>query len=231
MEKKDVSVFFDLDNTIFDFSKAETAALTRALTEFGINVTDELIRQYKINNKLCWEALERGEMTRHEVLVTRFQMLFDKYGISADAEAAQDRYENLLMFGHDLLPGAEEVLKALFIDYRLFIVSNGNIEVQNARLSASGISKYFENIFISEIIGVEKPSKLFFDRCFAQISGLNIERAIIIGDSLTSDIQGGINAGMKTCLFDPLGALSDSSMPDYRVSSLVEIPALLSIIF
>ena len=130
------------------------------------------------------------------------------------------------------MPGAEELLEALYGKYPLYIVSNGNLSVQEGRIASSGIAKYFGEIFISQQIGFDKPRKEFFDACFARIPGFDRERSIIVGDSLTSDIRGGINAGIKTCWYNPRGkAAREDIRPDYSIAELNELPGLLSEIF
>ena len=137
-------------------------------------------------------------------------------------------YENYLSQGHFFLPGAEKLLDELFGRYDMYIVSNGSAVVQEGRLKSSGIGKYFKDIFISEILGCDKPSKAFFDICFSRIPDFDRDKAIIIGDSLTSDIRGGINAGIKTCWFNPKGLTPRKDIPaDYIVTSLEQLPALI----
>ena len=113
-----------------------------------------------------------------------------------------------------------------------YIVSNGNLSVQNGRIASAGIAGYFEEIFISQKIGFDKPRKEFFDACFARIPGFDRQRSIIVGDSLTSDIRGGINAGIKTCWYNPRGKAARADIrPDYCITALHELPGLLSRIF
>ena len=196
--REDIFVLMDLDDTILDFHKAEAVAIKKTFTQLGAEASPELISRYSQINQRQWERLELGEIDRHQVLTGRFEILFNELGMSLDGQEAQDLYEELLSIGHWFMPGAEELLKALYGKYRLFIVSNGTPVVQQGRLKSSGIGRYFEHIFISEEIGATKPEKRFFDICAASIPGFDRERAIIVGDSLTSDIRGGINAGIPT---------------------------------
>ena len=220
-------VLIDLDNTILNFDIAERNALTTAFLEYGIEPTEELLRRYSVINKRYWEMLERGEMSREKLLVGRFQELFDEIGCKVPAAEVQDRYEEVLSTGHWFMPGAEDMLEALCGKCRLFICSNGNAQVQDGRLASSGIEKYFEGIFISERIGYDKPDARYFDACFARIPDFTKERAIMIGDSLTSDIRGGVNAGIKTCWFNPKNEENRSGLkPDYEIRRLQQIPEL-----
>lgn len=231
-EKRPVFVFLDLDDTILDFHKAEAAALARTLEQMGIAPEEGTIRRYSQINARCWELLELGLMTRDQVKIGRFDKLFKELGVERSGFDAQQIYETLLGTGHYFMPGAEELLETLYGRYELYIVSNGNLSVQDSRIASAGISKYFNEIFISEKIGFDKPRKEFFDACFACIPGFDPQRAIIVGDSLTSDIRGGIHAGIKTCWFNPYGKPGrEDIVPDYRILALEELPKLLEKVF
>ncbi len=217
-------IFLDLDDTILDFHKAERIALSRALREMGIDVTEAILARYSEINRAQWELLQTGELTRPEVLVRRFRLLYEELGIEASAGRTQSVYEQYLSEGHYFLPGAEELLRELAArGCRLFLASNGNKNVQKGRLASAGIAPLFEGIFISEDIGAVKPERAYFDACFAAIPDLNKEEAIMLGDSLTSDILGGINAGIATCHYDPTGEVRREDIPpDYRITHLLE---------
>jgi 2-haloacid dehalogenase len=221
-------VLLDLDDTILDFHKAEDLALRDTLRTFGVEPTDELVALYSKINEAQWKLLEQGLLTRPEVKLRRFVLFFERLGVQADAEAARTYYEKRLGVGHIFLPGGYEMLERLFGKYRLFIVSNGTTAVQIPRLASAGIGRFFEKIFLSEEVGCVKPEKLFFDRCIEQIDGFDPTRAIILGDSLTSDVQGGINAGIRTCWFNPHGKTGDGAiLPDFEVRTHEEFEALL----
>ena len=222
------TIFLDLDDTIFDFHKAEALALAGMLNEIGVEPTEERINRYSEINAMQWKRLERGEITREVVLYERFRLFFLEYGIAEDPMTARHIYEKKLGTGHYFIDGAEDLLDALYGKYRLYLASNGTAAVQAGRIQSSGIERYFEEIFVSETIGHNKPSKEFFDFCFDKIGGIDKECAVIIGDSLSSDILGGKNAGIKTCLFNPKKkAVTGDIIPDFEVSSLSEIPSLL----
>ena len=221
-------LLLDLDDTILDFKKAEAVALDTTLREFGLEPTETVRSRYHLINKSFWEALERKEVTRQQVLVGRFRQLFDEMGIAADAEVISERYKENLGIGHYFLPGAEEAVKALSKEYDLYLMSNGTTTVQNSRLDSAGIRPYFKDIFISQQIGVNKPDREYFTRCFAKIEGFEPEKALIVGDSLTSDILGGINAGIATCWVNPAGAEPKPHIrPDYQIPSITELSKLL----
>lgn len=222
-------LFLDLDDTILDFKKAEHIAVRRAISEAGAEATDAVCERYSQINDLHWKALERGEMTREEVLVGRFAMLFEELGIPVDAAAVARNYERLLGIGHYYLPGAEATVKeVLFGKYRLFLASNGTASVQHGRMTSAGLYPYFEQVFVSQEIGHNKPSRAYFDGCFARIPDFDPAKAMIVGDSLTSDILGGINAGIQTCWVNPRHKTAPDHMkPDYEIECLAQLPELL----
>lgn len=225
-------VLLDLDDTLLDFHKAEHIAISRTFSHFGIEPEEALICRYSEINLAQWKRLERGEIDREQVLVGRFELLFNELGLDCSSREAKSTYENFLSQGHYFIPGAEELLEELHGKYRLFICSNGTAVVQEGRLRSAGIGPYFEEIFISEEIGYNKPSPDFFGRCFEKIPDFCRERAVMIGDSLTSDILGGINAGIKTCWFNPHGRPGrEDIVPDYVISQLNQVPALLRKLF
>ena len=221
-------LFLDLDDTILDFHKAERLAISRTFRSFGLEPTDQVLERYHVINRQHWERLERGELTRDQVLTGRFQMLFEELGIPAQPQAIAKGYEHNLGLGHYFLPGAKEALDTLRGRYRLFLASNGTASVQHSRLTSAGLYPYFEEVFVSQALGANKPSRAFFDACAARIPGYDPRKALMVGDSLTSDILGGINAGMKTCWVCPRGAQGRPDIvPDYRIEALSQLPELL----
>lgn len=223
------NVLFDLDDTLFDFHKAEKIALTKTLVRFGIDPTEETLALYSTINATHWKRLELGEISREEVKVGRYRELFKTIGVECDPVKATAYYESMLAIGHYFMPGAPELLEELYRKYRLYIVSNGTAKVQEGRIGSSGIAKYMDGIFISQILGANKPDKQFFDICFAEIPDFSLSETVIIGDSLSSDIKGGINAGITTVWFNPKGIENDNDIkPDYTIKELSEVPGLLS---
>lgn len=221
------TVFFDLDDTLFDFHASEHTAILDTFRHVGIEPSEETAALYSRINLSCWERLERGEWTRDEVLVRRFDLLFDALGVAGDAMATQKYYEERLSHEVCYIDGARELLEGMRGKYRLYITSNGTAIVQDRRIASSGISEYFDGIFISERVGAHKPSAEFFDRIFDTVGGERGE-TVIIGDSLTSDIRGGLNAGIHTVHYNPQGRVNDTGiLPEYEVRELCEIPALI----
>lgn len=185
------TVLFDLDNTLLDFNKAEKIAVERTLREMSVTPDERMLKRYSELNLAQWHLLEQGKITRSQVKVQRYVNLFREYHIEGDPAEAAKVYEAYLAIGHYYVEGAEELLKHLSEKYRLYMVTNGTLSVQKGRIKSAGMRPYFKDIFISEEIGYDKPGKAYFDYCFSRISNFHRENTVIIGDSLTSDIQGG----------------------------------------
>ena len=221
-------LFLDLDDTILDFHKAERIAIGKTFQSFGIEPTEAVLQRYHVINKACWHKLELGVWTREQVLVKRFEQLFAEYGIACDGTQVARAYEKNLSTGHFFLPGAEAAVDALSKKYRLFLASNGTASVQAGRMTSANLYRFFEKVFVSQELGANKPSKEFFERAVAQIPGYDPARAMMVGDSLTSDILGGINAGMATCWVNPNHLPADPQIPaDYEIETLAQLEALL----
>ena len=220
-------LFLDLDDTILDFHKAERIAISKTIRDFGVEPTEEILNLYHEINKWHWEQLELGNLTRAQVLVNRFGVLFEKLGVEVDAQKCAKVYEKNLSTGHYFLPGAEEAVDRLHKKYRLFLASNGTAVVQKGRMTSANLYRFFEQVFVSQEIGHNKPSKDYFEACFARIPGFEKEKAMIVGDSLSSDIKGGINAGIKTVWVNPGHKESGQIKPDYEIEALSQLEALL----
>lgn len=221
-------LFLDLDDTILDFKKAEYIAIDKTIADFGVEPTEEVRHRYHIINKWHWEQLELGKLTRAEVLENRFKVLFSELGVEVDAEKVARTYEKNLGTGHWFLPGAEEAVDALSKKYRLFLASNGTASVQKGRMTSANLYRFFETVFVSQEIGYNKPAKAYFDACFSRIPDFDPAKCLMVGDSLTSDILGGINAGIKTVWVNPGHAPGRPDIvPDYEIEGLKDLPALL----
>lgn len=219
-------LLFDADNTILDFDKAEEQALRRAFLQYDLHYDEVVLTCYRRNNIKQWQLYESGIIKdKSEVLISRFVETFKELNLSTDCKRTADLYEQYLHEGFFVIYNAEEVLKKLKdLECKLYIVTNGVLSIQNSRMKGSGMDKYFIKRFVSEEIGVPKPSKAYFDYCFANIAGFNKSKTLIIGDSLTSDVQGGINAGVDTCWYNPKSFVNSSSItPTYEISNLEQV--------
>ena len=223
-------LFLDLDDTILDFHKAERIALGKTIRDFGVEPTEEVLHRYHVINKWHWEQLELGKLTRAEVLENRFKVLFQELGREVDATACARAYERNLSVGHYFLPGAEEAVEALHKKYRLYLASNGTASVQKGRMTSANLYRFFEKVFVSQEIGHSKPSKAYFDACFTQIPGFDPQRAMMVGDSLSSDINGGINAGITTVWVNPEHKDWGDIRPDHEIEALSQLEALLEML-
>lgn len=222
-------ILFDLDDTLFDFHADERTALEKTFACLRLPIDDAVCARYSEINQAQWRALERGEITRAQVKLRRFELLFAQLGQPKEqAVRAAAIYHERLAEDFHFMDGAPELLEQLHGAYRMFLVSNGTMSVQEGRLGKSGISHYFADIFISEQLGAEKPNKRFFDLVFAAIPDFDVKTAVIVGDSLTSDIQGGINAGVRTIWFHRGELTSKEKIPaDFVLRELKNLPELL----
>ena len=217
-------LFLDLDDTILDFHKAEHLAIGKVMQHYGVEPTEERRARYSQINKWHWHQLELKKMTRDEVLEGRFAVFFEELGIQVDRYAVARLYEEYLSQGHWFMPGAEEAVEALSKKYRLFLASNGTASVQKGRMTSANLYRFFEKVFVSQEIGYTKPSRAYFDACFAQIPDFDPGKAMIVGDSLSSDIKGANNAGLPCCWFNPKGLpLQEGLHADYEISDLRQL--------
>lgn len=201
-----LNLLFDADNTLFDFYRAEKEALVLALSAIGVTADEEMISVYSRINDGMWKMLERGEITKSALRVRRFEDFCAYYGIKTDVSALSLAYTDRLGEQAFLMQDALAVCRELARHCSLYIITNGIYSVQTSRFARSELVPYFKELFISEEIGHEKPSKAFFDEVAHRIEGFDPRTALIIGDSLSSDIKGGIGAGIDTCWFSTDGA-------------------------
>lgn len=222
------TIFLDLDDTILDFRWAERRAVSDTLRQFRIDPAPAVVERYHEINRRQWELLEEGKLTRPQVLTRRFDLLFGELGVPCSSWEVQEVYEARLARGHRFMPWARELLEALAPRYDLYLATNGTPSVQEGRIESAGIARYFRDIFVSERLGADKPSRAFFQACFDAIPDFDPAAAIVVGDSLTSDIRGARNAGLRSCWYDP-GDLPPRPdiVPDHIIRDLRELPPLL----
>ncbi len=218
------TLLIDLDDTILDFHASEARAIRLTLTEMGVDATDEVVKLYSRINDEEWKKFERGETTREILVVHRFRRLYEALGVERDALATKKIYEIRLGDDPIFLSGAKDALAALAAQYDLYLVSNGTCIVQDRRVRDGDLERYFKGIFISERVGFNKPHRDFFDHVFGCIGEDRRATAAIVGDSLTSDILGGINAGIKTIWVNTRGnAPREGIVPDVTVACLKDV--------
>lgn len=215
-------VLIDADDTIFDFKKAEYHAFKKTLNAFGKDCTDDEVRLYSEINLKNWKDLEKGLINRETLKTQRFEEWFSLMGYSLDAQAFNAMYAPSLGEFSFLINGAEEFLKKLSTICDVYIVTNGLTVTQTKRFNQSCIKSYIRKIYISESIGYSKPDKNFFEFCINDIGEYDKSKYIIMGDSLTSDMQGGRNAGIKTCRFCVDGKVTGSKLCDFEITEYKE---------
>ncbi len=212
-------VLLDADETIFDFKRAEDHSLRLLLHSYDIAPTDQMVACYSAINLSLWKALERGEVTREKLKTLRFERFLAQIGASGiDCVEANDRYLTNLSNSTFLINGAEKFVKELHKHCKIYFATNGLTKAQTGRFSKSAIKDNFDGAFISEQIGFAKPDKAYFDYIFNTLKVKDKSRVIIIGDSLTSDMLGGKNAGITTCLYSRSGEYVQSDLCDYQIS-------------
>lgn len=229
--KKYTTILFDADDTLLDFDKDETQALKKVMMHHAIPVTDENIRIYKEINIGLWKALERGEIDKPTLKQVRFKTFFEKIGFTLyeDSFKINEEYLDNLGEGGNLSEGAKELIEYLKKEnYDLYIVTNGIEHTQKRRLTKAGILHHFTDIFVSEAVGYQKPRKEYFDYVLSHITEKNKDKLLLVGDSLTSDIQGAVNAGIP-CAWLRHNKAADHSgySPDYIIGSVTEVKTLL----
>ena len=197
-------LLFDLDHTLLDFDTAEDVALTQLFREEGIEDIQAYKDYYVPMNKSLWKDLEQKRITKAELINTRFAKLFAHFGIIKDGSYLAERYQFFLAQQGQIFSGAIELLDTLTErGYELYAATNGITAIQTGRLAQSGLAPYFNQIFISEQLKTQKPDGLFYEKIGQQIDGYSKEKTLMIGDSLTADIQGGNNAGIDTIWYNP----------------------------
>ncbi len=218
------TILFDADMTLLDFKASEAEGLKQTLLDHGYPYSAEILELYSKINDSYWKRFERGEVDRNTLLVQRFADFFKEIGVSGDPEAFNRQYLENIGGIALLLDGAEELCRELSQTHRLYIITNGTARNQHRRMEKSGLNAYFEDIYISEEIGAQKPLSAFFDYVRDHIPNWNAESTLVVGDSLTSDIQGAINYGLDSCWYNPDQLPYTLSQPcNYVISSFDEL--------
>ena len=220
------TILWDMDATLLDFHAAERVAIKTLFKDFGLGeCTDAMLQNYSKINRLYWERLERGELSKPQILVGRFVEFFESEGLNSSIapqfnEAYQLSLGDTIVYCDDSL----NIVRSLQGKLKQYVVSNGTVVAQTKKLRLSGFGELMDGVFLSEDLGVEKPNVLFFDKVFESIGPVDKSEVIIVGDSLTSDICGGNNAGIKTCWYNPSGvSVQGNYKIDYEISDLHEI--------
>jgi 2-haloacid dehalogenase len=219
-------LLFDADNTLFDYDRAEATALANSFAQFGLDFNPAVGETYRAINAQIWRDYEQGAITQQTLRTERFRRLFAALGAAVDSSAFSQQYLANLGQAGQLIDGAEALIDRLSREYHIAIITNGIAEVQRSRMAASPIEKYFEAFVISDELGVAKPDPAIFDAAFAQMGWPQKTAVLIIGDSLSSDMQGGLNYGIDTCWYNPANKQTDLPVT-YNIQKLEEIQTVL----
>lgn len=225
--KKYTTLYFDLDNTLLDFHAAEREALTSLLKLHKIPFSEEEIKLYSKINQSYWERFERGEIPKKEIYAGRFRTFLEAVDQSGDPEQMAVDYFSFLSLNCDFIEGATDILDYVKAKgYILCATTNGMAKTQYNRIEKSGLNNYFDYIFVSETTGSQKPEKEYFDYAVEHSAEKDRSKILVIGDSMSSDILGGINAGIDTCWYNPKGDKGKYT-PTYEIKDLDELKNIL----
>ena len=226
MSNKYTTLLLDADNTLLDFSLAEKISITQTFKELGLPYDEESVTLYQKINDECWKELEKGLLTNSQVYTVRFERYLKQINESYDTSVINEKYFSLLSQCTYKMDGCDEILDYLKEKYALYIVTNGAAFNQNRRIKDSGLVNKINGYFISEEIGFKKPQKEFFDYVIEKIEEKDKSKILVVGDSLSSDIQGGINAGIDTCFINWNNTQTDLDI-NYTVNNLYELKNIL----
>lgn len=219
-------LLFDADGTLFDFDLAEKLALQSVLEYLDQPFNDHAYNNYKRINQQLWQAFEKGQIKQSDIKIRRFAQWLDVLGIPADAEVVSHHYVTQLATQGPLLEGALELIQTLAPHYKMLIITNGLKEVQRPRFNASILRPYFVDIVVSGEVGVAKPEAGIFDIAFNMMGNPRKSEVLMIGDSLSADMQGALNYGIDTCWFNPQKAPGDLYLC-YTIHRLKQLKTIL----
>ena len=224
MKKYDIFLF-DADNTLFDYDRAEENALKIMFDYCGFSYTENIRLKYREINSQAWEKYEKGEITKIELQTLRFTKLFEEIGVSYDVKLFNEKYLLELGKGAFLIDGALEICKNIFSNNKkIYIVTNGILATQKARIEYSLIKEYISEYFVSEFIGFQKPHIEYFNYVFSHIPQIDKSKILIVGDSLSLDITGGNNAGIDSCWFNVRDEINNTGIiPTYEIKNFFEL--------
>lgn len=222
------SILFDVDDTLLNFKAGQRQAIDKLFTEQGLVLTPAMRELYEAKNHQLWSDLEKGLVSREYVLAERFTYIFKEYGLVKDGAEMDQIFRKHLANETIFMEDALEMVKELSQSYNLYIVTNGVAVTQYRRLEKSGLAPYFKGVYISEEVGYQKPMNEFFDCVFEKSPEIVKEETIIVGDSLTADIQGGLNTGIQTCWYNPEKLTNTTSVsPDFEINHLKQLKKII----
>lgn len=223
------TILFDLDGTLFDYDASEAKALESTFKDFKLSFDENVIPRYRELNARLWKQFEEGTLSQKIIKVRRFEQLSDALDLTFNAEKFSQKYLFHLSEGTDLIEGAREIIEHLSGMADLVLITNGLTTVQRPRIKNSGMEQYFREVIISEEVGSAKPDAKIFDIIFDRLGFPVKEKVLIVGDSLTSDIAGGINYGIDTCWFNPNNSDGNNDDYTYEIKKLLDLIKILTI--
>lgn len=225
--KKYTSIFFDLDDTLLDFKAAKKSAVTKVLSSHRLPHDDLSVKTYSEINQSYWEKFERGEIEKSEIFAGRFKTFLEWCNKCGDPEKISKDYFGALSNEHQTISGAHGILTYLRErGYKIYATTNGRCTTQFKRIKDSRLEPLFDGVFVSEEAGAQKPEKEYFEFVINNIPEKDKSKILVIGDSLSSDILGGINSGLDTCWFNPHHKKTDYKVT-FTIHSLSELESIL----
>ncbi len=217
------TVLLDLDNTILDFKAAEKVALKNTIEHLGIPYTQELVNHYESVNHDLWSQYERGEIPKDQILETRFAEAFKSFNLPYSGIEMDRYFRNEIEENNVFMEHAEQFMEELSKQSKIIFVTNGVTETQHRRIKLANLMSYADGVVVSSETGYAKPMKEMFDYVFEKLEITDLENVIMVGDSLKADIQGGINAGIDTCWYNPQHEVNDTGIiPTHEITDLRE---------
>jgi 2-haloacid dehalogenase len=224
------TLLFDIDDTLLDFKATEKQALASLFEHLKLPLSAENYAYYHDLNAHLWQQFERGQITKPDLLVRRFSGLFEHMGnTELDGREVEMQYRHYLSLGHQQMPNATKLLANLSQQHQLYVVTNGVAKTQERRLSEADFNRYFQQVFISEQIGAQKPEPAFFEHVAGAIEDFDKDKALVIGDSLSSDIKGANGFGLDSVWFNPTHKVNDGvAKPTYEIDQLLELESIVA---
>lgn len=221
-------VFIDVDNTLLDFDKCAELSIIKAFEDFALPFNHAVVDAFHEINEGLWKEIEKGTLSRAELFDVRWNRILSRLGIDFDGHVLEKRFFSYLTSAAVPVDGAVEMVRYLAGKYTVCVTSNAGHNQQVTRLESAGMLKYIKHVFVSEKIGFAKPDKSFFDACFKELEGVAPEETIIIGDSMTADVEGGKKYGIKTCWYNHKKLKHpENSDADYIIDCLGDIKGIL----
>lgn len=219
------TILWDVDNTLLDFQYSQKYALNCAFSKFGLSIDDSIHEMYDQINQMFWKRFELGEVTKSELLRGRFQVLFQQLDIDfVSIEEFLSEYEGELGNVISYLDNSLELCKKLKGKVKQYVITNGVTSTQTNKLKISGLIDCMEDIFISEQVGIQKPYREFFDYCLQRIDEKDFSKILVVGDSISSDIKGAVQAGLTSCWYNPKAEENKSIyIPNYEIRNLWDV--------